>query len=70
MLFRSEQIQERLAEEIIHSGMSQTKIAKKIGVSQQAVSSYVRRCKMPAFDTFANLCRLLDLDANYILFLQ
>ena len=62
-----EQIQNRLKEEIKRSGMTQTEIANKIGVCQQAVSSYVNGQKMPALDTLANLCKLLDLDANYIL---
>ena len=61
------QIRTKLIEAIQQSGMSQTELAKKIGVSQQAISSYVNGCKMPALDTFANLCKLLDVDANYIL---
>ena len=62
-----EQIQKRIAEEIKRSGVSQTEIARKIGISQQAISSYVIGRKLPALDTLANLCKLLDLDANYIL---
>ena len=49
-----EQIQARLAETIKQSGLSQTAIAKQIGVCQQAVSAYVKGTKMPALDTFAN----------------
>ena len=62
-----EQIQKRIAEAIQQSGMTQTAIAKAIGVSQQVISSYVNGQKLPALDTLANLCKLLDLDANYIL---
>ena len=62
-----EQIQARLAETIKQSGLSQTAIAKQIGVCQQAVSAYVKGIKMPALDTFAKLCVVLDLDANEIL---
>lgn len=62
-----EQIQVRLVEAIKQSGLSQTAIAKQIGVCQQAISSYVKRDKMPALDTLANLCVVLDLDANEIL---
>jgi len=61
------QIQIKIAEEIKHSGMSQTAIAKAIGVSQQVIYGYVHGRKLPALDTLANLCKLLDLDANYIL---
>ena len=62
-----EQIQKRIVEEIKRSGISQTELARKIGVSQQAISSYLNGRKLPALNTLANLCKLLDLDANYIL---
>ena len=62
-----EQIQKRIAEEIKKSGISQTELTRIIGVSQQAISSYVNGRNLPALDTLANLCKLLDLDANYIL---
>lgn len=62
-----EQIQKRLSEAIKQSGMSQTIIAKKIGVCQQAVSSYVNGQKMPSIETLSRLCLVLDVDANYIL---
>ena len=42
-------------------------IAKKIGVKQQTVAQYLSGRAMPALDTFANLCAVLDLDANEIL---
>lgn len=60
-------IQEQIGMAIKQSGMTQAKIAKELGISQQVVSSYMRGEKMPALDTFANLCQLLDLDANDIL---
>ncbi|MDE7296383.1 MAG: helix-turn-helix domain-containing protein [Clostridia bacterium] len=52
---------------IQQSGMSQTAIAKALGISQQAVSAYVYGTNMPALDTLANLCKLLDEDTNYVL---
>ena len=61
------QIQEKLAEEIRLSGMTQTEIAKKVGVSQQTISHYVKGDKFPAIDTFANLCNVLDIDPAEIL---
>lgn len=61
------QIQLRIAEAINQSGMSQSEIAKKIGVCHQAISAYITGRSMPALDTLANLCKLLDVDANYIL---
>lgn len=62
-----ESIRVRLAESISKSGMTQTAIAHKLHVSQQAVSCYVTGKKLPALDTFANLCTLLDVDPAYIL---
>ena len=61
------QIQLRLTESIRQSGMTQTELAKALNVSQQTVSCYKSGKKMPALDTLANLCKILDIDANYIL---
>ena len=47
--------------------MSQTEIGKKLGVSQQTISHYVKGDKLPALDTFANLCKLLEIDPADIL---
>ena len=66
-MINNETILSRIAEAIIQSGMSQTQIAREIGVCQQAVSSYVKCKKMPALDTFANLCKVIDADPGYIL---
>ena len=61
------QIQERLAEVIRQSGMTQTAIAQALGIRQQTVSHYVKGDIMPALDTFANLCVLIDVDPADIL---
>ena len=62
-----EQIQKRLSLAIKQSGMSQTELAKKIGVKQQQISCYIYGKTMPALDTFANLCIALDVDSKEIL---
>lgn len=62
-----EQIRERLKETIRQSGMSQSEIARKIGVHHSVIGQYLSGRAMPALDTFANLCKLLDVDTNYIL---
>lgn len=62
-----EQIRKKLQEAIKLSGLTQTEIARRLKISQQSVSNYLNLNKMPALDTFANLCVILDLDANEIL---
>ncbi len=60
-------IKDRLSEEIINCGLSTVEISKKINVSPEMVTQYKTTKKLPRLDTFARLCRELDLDANYIL---
>lgn len=62
-----DKIRNRLLDEIKRSGIKKTELANKIGVSHQAVSEYLTGRAMPALDTFAKLCAVLDLDANEIL---
>ena len=63
----NELIKERLGEELKNSGMTTVEIAKRIGVSPEMVTQYRTTKKLPKLDTFAKLCKELDLDANYIL---
>ncbi|MBQ8885021.1 MAG: helix-turn-helix transcriptional regulator [Clostridia bacterium] len=60
-------IKKRLSEEIKNSGLTTIEIAKKIGVSPEMITQYRTTKKLPKLDTFARLCKELDLDANYIL---
>lgn len=60
-------IKERLSEEIKNSGLTMVEIGKRVGVSPEMVTQYCTTKKLPRLDTFARLCRELDLDANYIL---
>ena len=60
-------IQLRLRECIRRSGITQKELAKKIGVSAQTVSKYMKADVFPALDTFAKLCSTLDVSANYVL---
>lgn len=61
------EIRLKLQNEIKVSGISQTELAKKIGVDRSAIGQYLSGRSMPALDTFAKLCAVLDLDANEIL---
>ena len=65
-----EQIRLKLQEAIKHSGMTQTEIAKRLNIYQSAVQQYLSGRAMPALDTFANLCAVLDLDPVDILCLS
>lgn len=60
-------IKKRLSEELKNSGMTTIEIAKRIGVSPEMITQYKTTKKLPKLDTFAKLCKELDLDANYIL---
>ena len=60
-------IKERLREELKNSGFTTIEIAQKIGVSPEMVTQYRTTKKLPKLDTFAKLCKELELDANYIL---
>lgn len=60
-------IKERLNEELKGSGLTTVEIAKRIGVSPEMITQYRTTKKLPKLDTFAKLCKELDLDANYIL---
>ena len=60
-------IKNRLVEELKNSGLTTVEIAKRVGVSAEMITQYKTTKKLPKLDTFAKLCKELDLDANYIL---
>lgn len=62
-----QQIRVKIIEAVKQSGCTQAELSRRLGVCQQTVSHYVRGNKMPALDTLANLCAILDVDANDIL---
>ena len=47
--------------------LTQKEIAQQIDVSFQTVSKYMREDIFPALDTFAKLCKVLDVKSDYIL---
>ena len=69
-MISSEEIKRKISEAIKYSGKTQTELAQNLGVSQQMVSSYFKGEKMPSPEKLANLCFILDLDANDILCLN
>ena len=64
------QIQAKLADALKNCGMTQTALAQILGIRQQTISHYIKGDIFPALDTLANLCAVLDLDANEILCLN
>ena len=60
-------IRTKLIKEIRCSGMKQKEIAAKVHIAPATLSQYLSGRAMPALDTFANLCKVLDVDANDIL---
>ena len=64
------EIQLNLSKAIKNSGMTQSQLAKQLGVSQSCIAHYVKGDIMPALDTFANLCKLLDESSDFILGLE
>lgn len=63
-------IKQRLNEEMKNSGLTTLEIAKRINVTPEMITQYKTTKKLPKLDTFARLCKALDLDANYILGLK
>lgn len=62
-----EQIHEKLVSAIKESGLSQTELARRLNIKQPTVGQYLSGRAMPALDTFANLCIVLDVDPADIL---
>lgn len=60
-------IKKRLKEELKSTNLSTIEISKKIGVSPEMITQYTTTKKLPKLDTFAKLCKELDLSADYIL---
>ena len=61
------EIQKRLRDAIQESEMSQKELAYKLGINPSTVSKYMRLDKFPSIDTFANICKILDISADEIL---
>ena len=66
----AELIRQRLKYEIDNCGLTKAEIAKRVGVSSEMITQYVTTKKLPKLDTFAKLCKSIDVSANYILGLE
>lgn len=66
-MIKLEEIQKRLREAIQYGNISQKDLAEKIGINPSTISKYMRLDKFPSIDTFANICKVLDVSADDIL---
>ena len=69
-MIKLSEIQKRLREEIKRSPLTQKEIAARLGINPSTVSKYTRKNVYPALDTFANICKILDVSADEILGLK
>ena len=69
-MIKIEEIQKRLREAIEYGTLSQKELAEKLGINPSTVSKYMRLDKYPSLDTFANICKILDVSADEILGLK
>ena len=63
-------IKQRLRQELKSCNLTVKEIAKRVGISPEMVTQYSTTKKLPRLDTFARICKELDLSANYILGLE
>lgn len=63
-------IQARLREAINTSHIPQKELAKQLGVNPSTITRYMRNDIYPSIDTFANICRILDVSSDDILGLK
>lgn len=59
---------ERLNEAIYKSGLRPVEIQRKARISESCFYYYMRGDTTPSLMTLVNLCRVLDVSADYLLF--
>lgn len=65
-MITQEQIKRNLVETLKNTGISQTELSKQIGVGQSTISHYIKGDICPSLETFANICKELNLDPEEI----
>ena len=63
-------IKQRLKEELKGLKLTTVEISKRVGVSPEMITQYCTTKKLPRLDTFAKLCQILEVSADYILGLK
>ncbi|MCM1289389.1 MAG: helix-turn-helix domain-containing protein [Corallococcus sp.] len=63
----SELFRKRLLEEMKANGFTTKKLAELVGVSPEMITQYYTTKKLPSLETFANICKALNVSADYLL---
>ena len=58
---------ERFNEALKYSQLSQVQLAEELKVNKATITNYKKGKIVPSLDTFFELCRLLDVSADYLL---
>ena len=61
---------ERLKEILKGNGLSQTALAKKIGMSQGVVNNYCTGKREPTLDVLILICQALEISSDYLIGLE
>lgn len=62
-----EDIRKNLIKAIKTSKITQIELASKLNIKQPNIAKYLSGENMPSLKIFANICKILNLDANEIL---
>lgn len=66
-MFDVKMVSEKIRDARIRKNMTQSNLADELGVSYQAVSNWERGNSLPDLSKYEDLCRILDVDMEYLL---
>lgn len=58
---------ERLCKTLKETKMSQTELAKRVGMSQSVINNYCTGKREPTLEVLVKICNVLDESADYLL---
>lgn len=58
---------ERFNEVLKNSPLTQTELAKQIGISKQCISDFKSGKSVPSINTLYLICKILDVSADFLL---
>lgn len=65
-----EEFRKRLKEVLKTNNVNQSELARKLNIERQGITNYKNGTSIPSLDTFKNMCKLLDVSADYLLGLE